>query len=50
MGLTKFFRRGRWDDERGRELDAYLQIETDENIARAATRCLIDRAHGRASS
>ena len=34
MGLTKFFRRGRWDQERARELESYLEIETDENIAR----------------
>src|SRR6476659_2548347 len=34
MALTRFFRRGRWDDERARELDAHLAIETDENIAR----------------
>jgi putative ABC transport system permease protein len=27
-------RRSRWDDERARELDAYLAIEADENIAR----------------
>ena len=34
MSLKKFFRRSAWDDERSRELDAYLAIETDENIAR----------------
>jgi putative ABC transport system permease protein len=34
VSLKKFFRRGAWDDERSRELDAYLAIETDENIAR----------------
>jgi hypothetical protein len=32
MAWTRFFRR-RWDEERSRELEAYLQIETDENIA-----------------
>src|SRR4051812_15978901 len=37
MGLTRFFRRGAWDDERARELDSYLQIETDENLARGMT-------------
>jgi len=34
MSWTRFFRRRRWDEERARELEAYLQIETDENIAR----------------
>jgi predicted permease len=34
MGLSRFFRRSRWDDERARELEAYLDIETQENIAR----------------
>ena len=34
MSLKRFFARSRWDDERARELDAYLEIETDENIAR----------------
>ena len=34
MSLTRFFRRGRWDDERRRELDAHLAIETDEGTAR----------------
>ncbi|HEX5475155.1 MAG TPA: ABC transporter permease [Vicinamibacterales bacterium] len=34
MGWTRFFRRRYWDDERARELDAYLQIETDDNVAR----------------
>jgi predicted permease len=34
MGLSRFFRRGQWDAERARELDAYLDIETQENIAR----------------
>jgi predicted permease len=37
MGLTRFFRRSQWDDERARELEAYLAIETDENIARGMT-------------
>jgi predicted permease len=30
----RFFRRRYWDAERARELDAYLEAETDENIAR----------------
>ena len=34
MAWTRFFRRRYWDEERSRELDTYLQIETDENIAR----------------
>ena len=34
MSLKRFFRRGAWDEERARELEAYLAIETDENIAR----------------
>jgi putative ABC transport system permease protein len=32
--ISRFFRRGQWDDERRRELDAYLDIETDANLAR----------------
>lgn len=34
MGLSKFFKRRRWDEERSRELEIYLQMETAENIAR----------------
>jgi putative ABC transport system permease protein len=34
MSWTRFFRRRYWDEERARELEAYLAIETDENIAR----------------
>jgi predicted permease len=34
MSLLRFWRRGRWDDERRRELEAYIEIETDANIAR----------------
>jgi putative ABC transport system permease protein len=34
MSLSRFFRRGRWDDERARELEAYLAEEIDDNIAR----------------
>src|SRR5260370_1578182 len=37
MAWTRFFRRRRWDEERARELEAYLQMETDENIARGMT-------------
>jgi len=34
MSFTRFFRRRHWDAERSRELQSYLDIETDENIAR----------------
>jgi putative ABC transport system permease protein len=34
MSFTRFFRRGRWDDERRRELEAHLAIDTDEHLAR----------------
>ena len=37
MSLRRFFYRSRWDDERARELEAHLAIETDENIARGMT-------------
>ena len=37
MSIRRFFRRAWWDDERTRELDAHLAIETDENIARGMT-------------
>jgi len=34
MSVRRFFSRSWWDDERARELDAHLAIETDDNIAR----------------
>jgi predicted permease len=34
MAWKRFFRRDAWDQERAQELETYLQIETDENIAR----------------
>lgn len=34
MGWSRFLRRRHWDQERARELDAYLEIETEENLAR----------------
>lgn len=34
MSWTRFFRRRHWDHERTREIQSYLQIETDENMAR----------------
>jgi putative ABC transport system permease protein len=37
MTLGRFLRRGWWDDERARELESYLQFETDENVARGMT-------------
>jgi putative ABC transport system permease protein len=32
--MKRFFHRSRWDDERARELEAHVAIETDENIGR----------------
>src|SRR5262249_17379826 len=37
MGWSRFFLRRRWDDERARELESYLAIETDDNITRGMT-------------
>ena len=37
MGWMRYFRRGRWHVERTRELDAYLDQETEDNIARGMT-------------
>jgi predicted permease len=34
MSWTRYFRRRYWDAERARELRGYVEIETDENIAR----------------
>lgn len=34
MSWSRFFRRRYWDEERAREIEAYLEIETTENIAR----------------
>jgi hypothetical protein len=34
MSWTRFFRRARWDAERSRELDSYLEIEIDDSIVR----------------
>jgi predicted permease len=44
MSWTQFFRRAYWDDERARELDAYLQQETDDNIARGMSPEMARRA------
>src|SRR2546426_12780936 len=37
MSWLRFFDRDRWDAERARELQAHLEIETGENIARGMT-------------
>jgi putative ABC transport system permease protein len=34
VGWSRFFRRAFWDDERAREIEAHLEMETDENVAR----------------
>ncbi|MBV9303777.1 MAG: ABC transporter permease [Acidobacteriaceae bacterium] len=34
MGLPRFLRRAKWDRERSQEIESYVQIETDENLAR----------------
>src|SRR5580700_6425938 len=34
MAIRRFFRRAKWDRERLDEIESYVQIETDENIAR----------------
>jgi predicted permease len=37
MSWIRFLRRRYWDQERSREIDAYLEIETADNIARGMT-------------
>src|SRR5262245_13430949 len=37
MRLTRFLCRRRWDDERARELESYLDEETADNLARGMT-------------
>jgi predicted permease len=34
MGIRRFLHRAAWDRERSEEMESYLRIETDENIAR----------------
>jgi len=34
MGLRRFLRRAKWDRERRDEIQSYLEMETDDNIAR----------------
>jgi predicted permease len=38
VGWFRIFHRRYWDDERARELEAYIDQETDENVARGMTR------------
>ncbi len=37
MSWRRFFRRGRWDDERRLEMESYLELEIEDNIARGMT-------------
>jgi putative ABC transport system permease protein len=37
MGFLRFFKRAKWDRERLAEIESYIQIETDENLARGMT-------------
>jgi hypothetical protein len=37
MGWRRYLRRAWWDDERARELESYIEIETEENIGRGMT-------------
>ncbi len=34
MGWRRYFRRAWWADERSRELESYLELETEDNLAR----------------
>jgi hypothetical protein len=34
MSLRRFVHRARWDEEHAEELESYLAVEIDENIAR----------------
>lgn len=38
MGWSRFFHRRRWDEERSRELDSYIEIEAAENRAKGMSR------------
>jgi predicted permease len=44
MSWRRFFRRGRWDEERARELQEYLAQEIDDNLARGMRRVEAVRA------
>ena len=50
MGWSRFFRRRFWDNERAREIQSYIEIETDENIARGMSpdtaRCAAHKKFG----
>jgi hypothetical protein len=37
MSWKRFFRRSEWDAERKREIEAYIEFETAENVARGMT-------------
>src|ERR1700679_1249868 len=37
MSLSRFFRRNQWDAERAHEVEAYLETETADNLARGMT-------------
>jgi predicted permease len=37
MSWIRFLKRARWDKERSKEIDAYLEIETADNLARGMT-------------
>src|SRR3954469_9488524 len=37
MSWRRFVRRRHWDEERAREIDAYVELETDENLAGGMT-------------
>ncbi len=45
MGVSRFWRRARWDDERRAELEDYVARETEDNLARGLSP---DEAHARA--
>jgi predicted permease len=38
MSWLRYLRRGKWDEERARELEAHLTIEAEENVARGMSR------------
>ena len=50
MGWNRFFRRRFWDNERAREIQSYIEIETDEYIASGMSpedaRCAAHRKFG----
>ena len=37
MSLSRYFRRKHWEAERAGEMEAYLEIETADNLARGMT-------------